>query len=94
MARDLIWDAIVSACTRMGERVDGKRLVLGASTRRSWSRWEAVQGFEVIENWTDVLLFEPVRRRPLLSRKWREVQPVQTAAANVGRFLTERPDLR
>ena len=94
MARDLIWDAITSACKRMGERVDGQRLVLGASTRRSWLRWEAVQGFEVIENWTDVLLFEPVRSRPLLSGKWREVQAVQTAAANVGRFLTERPDLR
>jgi hypothetical protein len=70
MARDLIWDAIASACKRMGERVDVQRLALGASTRRSWLRWEALQGFEVIENWTDVLLFEPVRRRPLLSRKW------------------------
>jgi hypothetical protein len=76
MARDLIWDAIVSACKRMDERASSRGLVLTASTRRSWLRWEAVQGFEVIDTGTDVsrvtvtsMRFEPVRRRPLLSGK-------------------------
>lgn len=56
-----------------------------------------LQGLYVVEmltatnDWTD--FFEPVRRRWLWSRRWRQLQPVDEAAANVEWFLKRRPDL-
>lgn len=92
MTRDLTWDAIATACERMKDRADQEDLTVRPSTHRSWLRWEAVEGFEVINNWTEV--FEPVRKRRLFAAGWTEIQPVQDAAANVARFLSERPDLQ
>jgi len=49
------------------------------------------EGLAVFDNWTDV--FEPVRRRPILGRRWRDVQAIEQAAEHVEAFLRERPDL-
>lgn len=49
------------------------------------------EGLEVADNWTEV--FEPVRKRRRFTSRWTTLQPVQEAAAQIGTFLRERPDL-
>ena len=49
-----------------------------------------VEGLAVSDEWTDV--FEPVRRRPLWSRTWRQVKDPEAAAEDVRWFLRHRPD--
>ena len=90
MARDLVWDAMVTVAGRLRPRAELQGLKVQASRRRSWLRLEVTEGLEAVDNWTDV--FEPVRRRHFLTSNWSGVQPVQDAAASIGRFLDERPD--
>ena len=91
MGRDLVWDAIYTAATKLTRQYPHDTLKIRAVRRRSHLRWVVIEGFAIEDTWTDV--FEPVRKRPLLSGRWDEVQPVQLAASNVGRFMRERPDL-
>lgn len=89
MTRDLTWDALVEVAARLNERTSD--LEVQAARRRSLWRWEAIEGLEAVNYWTDV--FEPVRRRRLLGERWHQLQPVTRAATEVGKFLRERPDL-
>jgi hypothetical protein len=89
-ARDLAWDAISTVAERLNARTEGTTLEVRAKRRRIGRR--VVEGIEVVDRWTNV--WEPVRERPAWARnRWREVQPVQTAASKIGTFLRERPDL-
>lgn len=90
MARDLVWAAIYEVADRLNRRVGDSTLEVRATRRRSLLQWTVTEGIEVTDYWTDV--FEPVRRRRLVSSKWQDMQPVQQAASNVGSFLRERPD--
>jgi hypothetical protein len=91
VTRDLPWAAIYKVADRLNQDVGDSTLDVRAARRRSFIRWTVTEGIEVMDNWTDV--FEPVRRRRLMSDKWEEVQPVQQAASNIGSFLRDRPDL-
>lgn len=88
---DQAWAAISEAANRLNQGLGDSTLEVRASRRRSLIMWSVTEGIEVIDNWTDV--FEPVRRRRLLSSKWEEVQPVEQSAASVASFLRDRPDL-
>jgi hypothetical protein len=91
MARDLAWAAIYEVADRLNRGVSDSTLEVRAARRRSLLQWRVTEGIEVTDKWTDV--FEPVRRRRLVSSKWQAIQPVQQAASNVGSFLRDRPDL-
>lgn len=76
---------------RLTVRARAQGLVVVA--KRKHSLLFVSEGLWVGDKWTDV--FEAVRRRPhLLMRLWQNLQSVQEASANVGKFLRERPDLR
>jgi hypothetical protein len=64
---------------------------LAVDVARRWRSLFFVDGLSVTDAWTDV--FEPVRRRPLWSRRWRQVQPLEQAEEAVRWFLVHRPDL-
>lgn len=87
----MAWAAIYEVADRLNRRASDSTLIVQAARRRSFLQWTVTEGIEVVDNWTDV--FEPVRRRRLMSSKWQEIQPVQQAASNVGSFLRDRPDL-
>ena len=91
VTRDQAWAAIHEVANRLNAGVGDSTLEVRASRRRSFLGWSVTQGIEVTDNWTDV--FEPVRRRRLMSSKWQEIQPVEQAASNIGSFLRDRPDL-
>jgi site-specific recombinase XerC len=88
---DSAWSAIYEVADRLNQGVGDSTLEVRASRRRSFLAWSVTEGIEVMDNWTDV--FEPVRRRRLMSSKWQEIQPVEQAAANIRSFLRDRPDL-
>ncbi len=90
--RDAVWDAIVTVAARMNKRNEAEGLEIAAHRERSVTKWAVTEGLHAGDYWTDV--FEPVRQRGLLGGRWRDVQPVQEAAAKIGAFLRERPDLR
>jgi hypothetical protein len=85
------WGAIREVADRLNQGVIDSTLEVRAARRRSLLTWTVTEGIEVTDNWTDV--FEPVRRRGLMSTKWQEVQPVEQAASKVDSFLRDRPDL-
>jgi hypothetical protein len=89
--RDHTWAAMVDVTQRLDGRDPETMLVIRAARRRSLLRRSVTEGLEAVDKWTD--LFEPVRRRRMFGRVWRELQPVQQAASHVGSFLRERPDL-
>ena len=89
--RDLIWDALYTVAKRLNRSGRAGELEVRALRRRSWRRWEVVEGLWVGDNWPDV--FEPVRCRRILGHRWQDLQPVQQAASKIGTFLRERPDL-
>jgi hypothetical protein len=89
--RDLAWAAIYEVADRLNQSIGDSTLEVRASRRRSFLSWSVTEGIEVMDNWTDV--FEPVRRRRLMSSKWQEIQLVEQAASNIGSFLRDRPDL-
>lgn len=81
---------MVTVAERLTRRYcQGETLSVEAVRRRLIFR--VIEGLQVADNWTDV--FEPVRSRRWFSSRWREVQSVQDAAAQVGAFLRERPEL-
>lgn len=90
--RDLAWDAMVAVAERMERSYDLQGLRISASRRRSWRRWQVIEGLSASDLWTDV--FEPVRYRRILGSSFCELQTVSAAAASVGEFLRRRPDLR
>ena len=97
MGRDLTWDALVTVAERLdreASKADNPREALSVrAARRRSSAWLSVsEGLAAANNWTDI--FEPVRRRQWVGRRWREVQPIQQAAAKIGAFLRDRPDFR
>lgn len=92
MTRDLTWAAIYDVAKRLNDRVEGSTPEVEPVRRRSLLYWTVTEGIAVRDNWTDV--FEPVRRRRIFGKKWKDVQPVQEAASKVGGFLRERPDLQ
>jgi hypothetical protein len=96
VVRDLTWDALVAVAERLNDESAsagrGKETLTVRAARRRSATWLVVsEGLEATNLWTEV--FEPVRRRWWLGRRWREVQPLQQAASRVGAFLRDRPDL-
>jgi len=88
---DSTWAAIVAAAERLTREPAGLALKVLPARQRSWTTLTVTEGFAVGDHWTDA--FEPVRRRRMVSTTWTDVQPIETAAATVERFLRERPDL-
>ncbi len=89
--RDLVWDAMWTVAKRLSARATESAIEVQAVRRRSLRGWSVTEGLWFGNLWVEG--FEPVRKRRLLGERWYEVQPVQDAAAKVGRFLRERPDL-
>jgi hypothetical protein len=88
--RDQTWAAMYTVAERMTDKYgDESGLTVHAVRRRTL--WSVVEGLWVGDNWTDV--FEPVRARRRFGHVWTEVQPVAAAAASIGDFIRERPDL-
>ena len=91
MERDQTWAAIYNVADRMNRRYTDTTLRVRPVRQRTLRAWRVVEGLRAADNWTDV--FEPVRRRRFFGRRWTEIQPVQQAAAKIGRFIRDRPDL-
>ena len=88
--RDLTWDAMCEFADRVNRSGRAAELEVVALRRRQWL-FVITEGLWVGDKWTDV--FEPIRRRSALSDTWAELQSVEAAAAKIGQFLDERPDL-
>jgi hypothetical protein len=98
MERDLDWAAIVDVAERLNTRAQSderpppkERLLVTAGRKRSLATFTVTEGIDFSNLWTDG--FEPVRRRRFFARRWTEIQSVAHAASNVGKFITQRPDL-
>ena len=89
---DSTWAAMVEAAERLNREPAGLTHRVSAARQRSWTTLTVIEGFVIGDKWTDA--FEPVRRRRMTSTAWTDIQPLEKAAATVGRFLRERPDLR
>jgi hypothetical protein len=89
--RDLIWDAMHTFAERINASGRTGDLEVRPIRRTSLSRFRVVEGLWVGDRQTDV--FEAVRVRRLLGRRWRDLQSVSEAAAKIGQFIATRPDL-
>ncbi|MDH3294263.1 MAG: hypothetical protein OER95_08065 [Acidimicrobiia bacterium] len=90
--RYLVWDAMCEFATRIQERAKQADLTVEADRRRRLGAWRVEEGLWIGNLSTDV--FEPVRWRRFFSKEWIEIQSVPSAAAAIGEFLRERPDLK
>jgi hypothetical protein len=95
VSRDLTWDAIVTVAGRLSresaESGLGREALVVRGVRRRSPGW-VVEGLGASNNWTHGV-YEPVRRRRWLSRRWSDLQPVPEAARKIGAFMRERPDI-
>ncbi len=89
--RDLTWDTMCDFAERLNRSGRADSLKVRPIRRLRWFGALREQGLWIGDRWTDV--YEPVRHRWLWSSKWREMQPVTEATNNIGRFVSERPDL-
>jgi hypothetical protein len=87
--RDLTWDAMWTFAERA--MLSGRNADLTVVAERRRQLFTVTEGIAAGNMWTDV--FEPVRRRTVFTKTWRELQSVPDAAAKIGQFLDERPDL-
>jgi hypothetical protein len=85
---DLDLHELEEAVTRLRELNTDAGLLIELESR--WQGPFVVQGIGVSDLWTEV--FEPFRRRALLSRRWRPRQSVAEVERSIAWFLTERPD--